>query len=102
MPKLTYKEKKHLRKTQFAVPEKRKYPIEDISHARNALARVELYGSPMEKHEVREAVHNRYPSIGCSHCGSTSTHQHGIHGCCGKNECHFDLVFKHMGGQLKG
>lgn len=62
--KLSYAARQRLPTSQFAVPEKRKYPIENISHARNALARVSAYGSEREKAEVRRAVHKKYPSIG--------------------------------------
>jgi len=41
-----------------------KYPIHDIQHARNALARVAQFGTEEEKKKVREAVHAKYPSIG--------------------------------------
>lgn len=64
MSKLSYKARKRLPSTAFAEPKKRKYPIEDKSHARNALARVSQYGSPAEKRKVRSAVHKKYPSIG--------------------------------------
>jgi hypothetical protein len=37
------------------------YPIPDISHARNALARAS--GKPIEA-KVRAAVHRKFPSIG--------------------------------------
>lgn len=41
-----------------------RYPIEDESHARNALARVSRFGTPAEKAAVRSAVAKKYPSIG--------------------------------------
>ncbi len=41
-----------------------KYPIEDKSHARNALSRVSQFGSPTEKATVRAKVHKKFPSIG--------------------------------------
>lgn len=47
----------------FAIPERRAYPIHDISHARNALARVAQHGTASEKARVRAAVYARYPSI---------------------------------------
>lgn len=55
-------------KKDFAVPSTRKggkggYPIEDESHARNALARVSQFGSPAEKKEVRAKVKAKYPGI---------------------------------------
>lgn len=47
----------------FALPGRR-YPIHDIAHARNALARVAQHGSEEEKTKVRSAVHRKYPSLG--------------------------------------
>ena len=64
MAKLTYKERKRLPKKSFAEPGQRKYPIPDIEHARNALARVAQFGSPAEKKKVRAKVKRRYPGIG--------------------------------------
>lgn len=49
--------------SQFALPGRR-YPIHDVSHARNALARVAQHGTPEEKGKVRAAVAARYPEIG--------------------------------------
>ena len=49
---------------QFAIPGKRAYPINDKSHARNALARVAQHGTPAQKSQVRAAVHRKYPGIG--------------------------------------
>jgi hypothetical protein len=49
--------------TSFAIPGKKKYPIFDKSHARNALARVSQHGTPAEKKRVRAAVTKRYPSL---------------------------------------
>ncbi len=39
MAELSTSERKKLPKSKFAEPEKRKYPIEDKAHARNAKAR---------------------------------------------------------------
>ena len=39
------------------------YPIHDLPHARNALARVAQHGSPEEKRRVRRAVYTKYPSL---------------------------------------
>jgi hypothetical protein len=64
MAKLTYGQRKKLPKKSFAEPGKRAYPIQDKSHARNALARVSQFGSPAEKAKVRAAVHKKYPGIG--------------------------------------
>jgi hypothetical protein len=54
--------RKHIAPKNFALAGKR-YPIEDIEHARNALARVSQHGSPEEKSKVRSKVHSKYPSI---------------------------------------
>jgi len=64
MAKLTYQARKHLPKKSFVFPKDRSYPIQNISHARNALARVAQHGSPSEQARVRAAVHKKFPSIG--------------------------------------
>lgn len=58
------KERKKLSKKDFALPGKRKYPIPDKAHARNALARVAQNGTEKEQQKVRAAVRKRFPSIG--------------------------------------
>lgn len=63
MAKLTAAGRKHIASKNFALPGGR-YPIEDASHARNALARVSQHGSPSEKATVRAKVHAKYPGIG--------------------------------------
>lgn len=72
MSKLTYGQRKKLPTSKFAIHHDglKKYPIEDISHARNALARVSAYGSPHEKAMVRKKVKKRYPSIDCVKCST--------------------------------
>ncbi len=60
---LTAKDKKKLPTSSFALPGKRKYPIPDKAHARNALARVAQNGTPAEQKKVKAAVKKRYPSI---------------------------------------
>jgi hypothetical protein len=64
MAKLASRGRKRMRSSSFAIPSKRKYPINDIRHARNALARVAQHGSAKEKAQVRRAVKRKYPSIG--------------------------------------
>lgn len=66
MAKLATGERKKIPTSEFALPGKRAYPIEDKSHARNALSRVSENGSPAQKKKVRAAVHRKYPSIGQS------------------------------------
>lgn len=63
MAPLTPKKRKSLKKSSFAVPGKRAYPINDANHARNALARVAQNGTPAQKKQVRAAVHKKFPGI---------------------------------------
>jgi len=60
---LTTKERKALPKKSFVFPDKRAYPIHDRSHATNALARVEQFGTEGEKAKVRKAVCKKYPDM---------------------------------------
>lgn len=64
MARLTAKGRKRIKRSNFAIPSKRKYPIHDKAHARNALSRVAQHGTPKEKAQVRRAVKRKYPSIG--------------------------------------
>lgn len=69
MARLTSAERKAMPKSQFALPGKKHggkggYPIEDASHARNALARVSQHGTSAEKATVRAKVHAKFPNIG--------------------------------------
>ena len=61
---LSTKQRKKLSKKEFALPGKRKYPIPDKAHARNALARVAQYGTPAEQRKVKAAKKRRFPSVG--------------------------------------
>ena len=60
MSLLTAKRRNSLPSSEFAGPD-RSYPIQDASHARNALARAS--GKPVEA-EIRAKVRNKYPGIG--------------------------------------
>ena len=57
------KNRKNLKKSSFALPDEEKYPIPDIEHARNALARVAQNGTASEQKKVRAAVEKKYPSL---------------------------------------
>jgi len=57
------KSRSRMKNSTFAIPEERKYPIPDASHARNALARVAQNGTSTEKRRVRAAVRKKFPSI---------------------------------------
>lgn len=63
MSKLTTGRRTEIPGSDFALPGRR-YPVEDASHARNALARVSQHGTPEEKAKVRAKVHAKYPGIG--------------------------------------
>jgi hypothetical protein len=63
MGQLTSKGRNQIKDSNFAIPETRSYPIQDATHARNALARVAQNGTPAEKAKVRAAVARKYPGI---------------------------------------
>jgi hypothetical protein len=63
MANLTTKGRKRMKKDEFAIPDKKAYPINDKEHARNALSRVSQNGTPAEKAKVRKAVYKKYPSL---------------------------------------
>lgn len=62
MAKLSSKTRNKLPDSAFALPGKRKFPIENPSHARNALAR-KHFASPEEQSEITAKVKRRYPNI---------------------------------------
>ena len=73
MARLSYQERNGMSKKSFAIPkEKTKenpagrggYPIPDVAHARNALARVAQHGNPAEQAAVKAKVHARFPAVG--------------------------------------
>jgi hypothetical protein len=55
--------RKAMSASNFGVPDKRKYRIDDAPHARDALGRVSKNGTPAEKAQVRQRVAKKYPSI---------------------------------------
>ena len=59
----TIKNRSRMKNSSFAIPSERKYPIPDISHARNALARVAQHGTPSEQRQVKNAGRRKFPSI---------------------------------------
>lgn len=66
MSELTAAERDALPDSDFALPGRR-YPIHDLHHAANAIARVEQHGTPEEIRRVRAAVRKRYPSLRAAH-----------------------------------
>lgn len=63
MAKLTAAQRKKLPASDFALPEQRAYPIEDATHARAALSRVEEFGSSAQKRQVLAAVRRHFPNM---------------------------------------
>jgi hypothetical protein len=62
MAKLTAAARNKIPTSKFAGPN-RSYPIEDRTHAKNALARVSQHGSPGLIAKVRAKVHSKYPGM---------------------------------------
>lgn len=60
---LTSKARKDLPSSAFVYPSEERYPIHDLAHARNALARVAQNGSSEEQSKVRSAVYSKYPEL---------------------------------------
>jgi hypothetical protein len=62
MSVLTAARRNKLPASTFAGPD-RSYPINDASHARNALARASQNASPALKAKIRAKVHRKFPGI---------------------------------------
>lgn len=62
MARLTSKARNALPDSAFAGPG-RSYPVEDASHARNALARAAQHAGPELKAKIREKVKRKFPGI---------------------------------------
>lgn len=63
MAKLTTKARKALSGDVFAFPKERKYPLDTMNRARNALARGSQFASPEQLATIRRKVHAKYPGI---------------------------------------
>lgn len=63
MAKLTSGERNSLPSSDFVFPAQRKFPIEDASHARNALSRAGARGGAVQA-KVRSKVKKKFPAIG--------------------------------------
>ena len=61
--KLTSKARKELSDSDFVFPKERKYPIPDLAHAKNALARVAQNGTPAQVKAVHAAVYKKFPTL---------------------------------------
>ena len=64
---LSARARKHIKKSKFGIPSKApgsgSYPMPDIAHARNALARVAQHGTPSEIARVRAKAYRLYPRL---------------------------------------
>lgn len=60
---LSQAQRDDLSKGQFALPSKKKYPIPDEAHARNALARAAQFASKGEQATIRAAVDKKFPGV---------------------------------------
>lgn len=60
---LTSKGRKQISPENFVFPKEKRYPIHDLPHARNALARVSQFGNASEKKQVQQAVYSKYPGL---------------------------------------
>jgi hypothetical protein len=72
MSRLSNARRMDLPDTSFAVPETRKYPVTDESHARNALSRVAQHGSPEEKSAVNRAIKAKFPDLWQRHVSNAA------------------------------
>lgn len=62
MAKLTAKTRSAIPTAEFAGPD-RSYPVNDHSHAVNALSRVSQFGTSELKARVRRKVHAKFPDL---------------------------------------
>lgn len=62
MAKLTAEQRKKLPNSAFAGPD-RSYPVNDPSHARNALARAAQNAGPALQSKIKAKVKSRFPGI---------------------------------------
>lgn len=63
MAKLSTQRRKSLPSKDFALPGKRAYPLNDASHARNALARAAQHASPAQQATIKAKVRSKFPGI---------------------------------------
>jgi len=63
MARLTYKQKKNLPDSAFALKSKRKYVITDRKHARDALSRASHNETKRTQLYIARKVHRKFPDI---------------------------------------
>lgn len=62
MAKLSSAMRRSLKPSQFALPEKKDFPINDESHGRAALSMAHN-ASPSEQSTIKDKVHEKFPEI---------------------------------------
>lgn len=62
MARLKAAQRKKLKSSQFALPEKKGYPINDIGHGRKAI-QLAGHASPTDQKRIKAAVKRKFPSI---------------------------------------
>ena len=60
---LTEAARERIKPKNFALPKQRKYPIHDLPHARNALARAAQHASPSQEALIRRRVYEKFPGL---------------------------------------
>jgi hypothetical protein len=63
MAKLNAAMRRALKPSQFALPDKKAYPIPDKSHAQNALSRASGNATPSEQATIATKVHDKFPDL---------------------------------------
>lgn len=76
----TRRGRNRMKRSSFALPKgtgskpnQANYRVDDLAHARNALARVSQHGTRSEQQRVRRVVAARFPSIGRSSAGKAGS-----------------------------
>ena len=98
MAKLTAARRNRLPESDFAVAG-RKFPVNDRSHARNALARAAQSGSSRIEAEVKAKVRSKFPGMGMGKKTAKRKNEHAGKG--GRREAKgHDAIGSHMGYQM--
>lgn len=59
----TPKQRQKMPDSQFGLPAQKKYPIDTVARARNALARAAQNATPAEQAQIKRRVKSKYPQI---------------------------------------
>lgn len=96
---LSEKQRDDLGKGEFALPGKKKYPIPDEAHARNALARASQFASKGEQSTIRAAVDKKFPGVKLTEASKPAKPTVGLHHV---PEKHAEKIASFAKGLLKG